>query len=35
MNKPYEEMNDEEKLKFKEFELKEKEFKDKQKKAWE
>ena len=35
MNKPYEEMNEEEKLKFKEFEVKEKEFKEKQRKAWE
>lgn len=35
MNKPYDEMNDEEKLKFKEFEIKEKEFKEKQRKAWE
>ena len=29
MNKPFEEMNEEEKLKFKEFEIKEKEFKEK------
>lgn len=29
MNKPQEEMNDEEKMKIKEFELKEKEFKEK------
>ena len=35
MNKPFEEMNDDEKLKFKEFEQKEKEFKEKQRKAWE
>eukprot|EP00347_Sterkiella_histriomuscorum_P023011 403336298 len=35
MNKPYDDMNDEEKLKLKEFEQKEKEFKEKQKKAWE
>lgn len=35
MNKPYDDMNDEEKLKLKEFELKEKEFKEKQRKAWE
>lgn len=35
MNKPFEEMNDEEKYKLKEFEQKEKEFKEKQKKAWE
>lgn len=35
MNKPVEEMNDEEKYKLKEFEQKEKEFKEKQKKAWE
>lgn len=35
MNKPQEEMTDEEKTKLKEFEQKEKEFKEKQKKAWE
>lgn len=35
MNKPVEQMNDEEKYKFKEFLQKEKEFKDKQRKAWE
>ena len=35
MNKPYDDMNEEEKLKLKEFELKEKEFKEKQRKAWE
>jgi len=35
MNKPEEQMTDEEKAKFKEFKQKEKEFKDKQRKAWE
>ena len=35
MNKPPEQMNEEEKYKFKEFLQKEKEFKDKQRKAWE
>ena len=35
MNKPVEEMSDDEKAKFKEFEQKEKEFKEKQRKAWE
>jgi|LauGreDrversion4_2_1035121.scaffolds.fasta_scaffold17743_4 hypothetical protein len=35
MNKPPEQMNDEEKYKLKEFLQKEKEFKDKQRKAWE
>lgn len=35
MNKPVEQMNEEEKYKFKEFLQKEKEFKDKQRKAWE
>lgn len=35
MNKPVDEMTDDEKVKFKEFEQKEKEFKEKQKKAWE
>jgi regulator of sirC expression with transglutaminase-like and TPR domain len=35
MNKPQEQMSDEEKFKFKEFLQKEKEFKDKQRKAWE
>ena len=35
MNKPYEEMNEEEKYRLKEFEQKEKEFKEKQRKAWE
>ena len=35
MNKPVEQMNDEEKYKLKEFLQKEKEFKDKQRKAWE
>jgi hypothetical protein len=35
MNKPPEQMNEEEKFKFKEFLQKEKEFKDKQRKAWE
>jgi hypothetical protein len=35
MNKPVEDMTDEEKTKLKEFEKKEKEFKDKQRKAWE
>jgi len=35
MNKPYDDMNEEEKLKLKEFEIKEKEFKEKQRKAWE
>jgi len=35
MNKPLEEMNEEERVKLKEFETKEKEFKEKQKKAWE
>lgn len=35
MNKPFDDMTEEEKTKFKEFEQKEKEFKEKQKKAWE
>ena len=35
MNKPFDDMSEEEKTKFKEFEQKEKEFKDKQRKAWE
>mmetsp|Transcript_23312 Transcript_23312/g.22930 ORF Transcript_23312/g.22930 Transcript_23312/m.22930 type:complete len:325 (-) Transcript_23312:756-1730(-) len=35
MNKPQEEMNEDEKMRLKEFEQKEKEFKEKQKKAWE
>jgi hypothetical protein len=35
MNKPVDDMSEEERTKFKEFEQKEKEFKDKQKKAWE
>mmetsp|Transcript_23105 Transcript_23105/g.35787 ORF Transcript_23105/g.35787 Transcript_23105/m.35787 type:complete len:412 (-) Transcript_23105:907-2142(-) len=35
MNKPADEMSDEEKAKLKEFEKKEKEFKEKQRKAWE
>ena len=35
MNKPQDEMTDEEKAKLKEFEQKEKEFKEKQRKAWE
>lgn len=35
MNKPEEEMTDEERAKLKEFEKREKEFKDKQRKAWE
>jgi len=35
MNKPADEMTDEEKAKMKEFEQKEKEFKEKQRKAWE
>ena len=35
MNKPQEQMSDEEKFKLKEFLQKEKEFKDKQRKAWE
>lgn len=35
MNKPVEEMNDDEKQRLKEFEQKEKEFKEKQRKAWE
>lgn len=35
MNKPLDDMSDDEKAKFKEFEQKEKEFKEKQKKAWE
>jgi hypothetical protein len=35
MNKPFDDMTDDEKTKFKEFEQKEKEFKEKQRKAWE
>jgi len=35
MNKPQDEMTDEERAKLKEFEQKEKEFKEKQRKAWE
>ena len=35
MNKPLDDMSDDEKAKFKEFEQKEKEFKEKQRKAWE
>ena len=35
MNKPVDEMSDDEKARLKEFEQKEKEFKEKQKKAWE
>jgi hypothetical protein len=35
MNKPFDDMSDDEKAKFKEFEQKEKEFKEKQRKAWE
>lgn len=35
MSKPFDDMTDDEKAKFKEFEQKEKEFKEKQKKAWE
>ena len=35
MNKPVDDMTDDEKVKLKEFEQKEKEFKEKQKKAWE
>lgn len=35
MNKPVDEMTDDEKARLKEFEQKEKEFKEKQKKAWE
>lgn len=35
MNKPEEEMNDDEKQRYKEFQIKEKEFKEKQRKSWE
>lgn len=35
MNKPVEEMNEDERMRLKEFEQKEKEFKEKQRKAWE